>query len=788
MLLSAIVVLCAACAAHGGVAKVDASRAEPDVNTAMQWWTEMPDKVTAIGWKDHLCRFLVLFNGAIYAKPYTNSRTSQYDGLGVQLGFLPSRTGAYREVSGTLYPERDDGSVIQGMEKCAAPVVWSEWARDGLLLRQEVFAHIPGGGDIVTGEEPLFAWVRLSVSYVCEGLPIDPRNGFVIKINAPHIWHSMEIRNNINYQPAISQYPRALRVESEGYDAASGLRVIEGDGKVRLAVAPGQKCTAQFRSKDPTPNDYLLCVQMDAKKGEHIDLLVPMLPTDRDVLDCELALGYDKALAEANRYWSRKPATAARVQTPEEHINRVFENSVKYAELIADRDPKTGTYSFLTGAWIYADLWATPNAITSIMTLDTMGYHEVVAKHLQAFKDEQGLVKPPGDTFEQHPGFLGTKSRQAVVWMSDHGAVLYTICEHALLSGDKRFIEKWTPTVVRACEFIRDARRMKGHGGVEGLMPPAQASDLDTKIQSIWSDGWTYKGLITAVKLLRSTNHPRAEEFASEAADYKSTFVKAFRKAVQASPEWTDSRGKKHHFVPKSLAPEPAWETRHAFYLDTGPMMLVFSGLMDAQEQEMRSALMWFREGPQTKLYRHDSNCWQVPSLIHEISSCEPCYSWNLFHSWQLADRPRFVEGLYSLFVAPVSRQTYSICETRGGVSGCSSWLPSLYLARLAVIDDQIADGELHLLRLTPLAWLRSGQDTVFERMPTEYGPVTLRVGLADRGATLKITYSGKLRTTPKRLVLHVPPSRGLKQVVFNGKALKWDGKSRSILIDGGRA
>ena len=71
---------------------------------------------------------------------------------------------------------------------------------------------------------------------------------------------------------------------------------------------------------------------------------------------------------------------------------------------------------------------------------------------------------------------------------------------------------------------------------------------------------------------------------------------------------------------------------------------------MEARDPLMQDACAWFREGPQHKLYRPDASCWQVPVLIHEMSSCEPCYSWNIFHSWQLGDRERFLEGMYSLF------------------------------------------------------------------------------------------------------------------------------------------
>ena len=88
------------------------------------------------------------------------------------------------------------------------------------------------------------------------------------------------------------------------------------------------------------------------------------------------------------------------------------------------------------------------------------------------------------------------------------------------------------------------------------------------------------------------------------------------------------------------------------------------------------------------------------------------------------------LEGMYSLFAGASSRQTYTVCETRGGITGVTPCLPSVWLARLAVIDDQIRDEELHLLRLVPLVWLRTDHPMRFENIPTEFGPVSLTAQL----------------------------------------------------------
>jgi len=610
-------------AAQGPAPAKDAPSAarEADIETALQWWSELPNKWTPVGWKNHLFRFNVLFNGCIIAQPDLNRRTERWKGEGVQLSFAPSGGPTMGR-----YAAQDDGSVIQGWNPSPAPVLWSEWTADGLLLRQEVFAHVPGGKEIQTGVEPLFAWVRLSVYGSVEGLPLPDRYGFAIKINAPHISRTMNIRNNLIYHPDRSAYPRALAPSPEGYSREVGYRLVEPDGRVRLGIPPGQACAVSFLTGKPTDKDSLLYIQFDARKGAHVDLLVPMLPCEKAVFDQELALGYDRALQEANRYWSKQPATAARIETPEECVNRAIRESLRFAEVIAERDPETGFCSLLTGSWSYANVWATPVAMTCVMLLDNLGYHEAVEKYLAPFKQTQGTVVPPGDAFRPHPGYLATpKSLTSIDWLSDHGALLWAICEHALVSGNREFIREYIPVVVKACEFIKDARRIEGHGGVPGVLPAGVATDRKTRIQAVWNDGWNYKGLVTAVRLLDRVGHPRAREFAEEARAYKAAFTEAIREKTAHMPVWTDSRGSKHRLVPTALSGESGDEFRHAFYLDCGPLFLVFSGLLDVEDELMESTRLWFREGPPVKLYRYDSNHGQVPSLRHEMSSCEPC-------------------------------------------------------------------------------------------------------------------------------------------------------------------
>lgn len=757
------------------------STVEPNMEMAFGWWSELPEKWTPLGWKHHLFRFNVLFNGMLSAVPDLSPR-KLHQGAGVQLGFHPAPEPEFPD---PMCNARDNGSVLQRWSDGDAPVLWSEWARDGLVLRQGVFAHIPGGKAIQTGSEPLFAWVRLSVHALVEGIALPHSYGFNIKINAPHVRPvSMSIRHNIAVQPEISAYPSRLHPETDEYDPVAGYRILEEDDRVRLGIAPGQECAVRFLDKQPTERDCLVYLQIPVRKGAHVDLLVPMLPTDREVFSRELMLGYDKALAEANCYWAERPLTAAHFQTPEEHINNATKHNLRFAEVAAETNRATGYTSMLSCSWSDTVLWATPASLTYIMLLDAMGYHDLVEKYIGMFKAEQGKTTPPGDYFQSHPGSLTTpRSLTAIDWITDHGALLWMISEHALITGDKAFIEDWTPVVIKACQFTQYARQITEHTGALGVLPPARATDAGSEIQTVWADGWHYKGLSTAVRLLKRIGHPRAGEFAAEADAYKQAFSEALRKAAEGMPAWTDARGERHRVVPYSVSGRETNPFRHGFYLDAGPLFLVFSGLMDADDELMRSALLWFREGPPRKVYRYDSDCWQIASLHHEMSSCEPCYSWNVFHSHQLGDRAKFLEGMYSLFAGQISRQTYTACETRGGTTGTTWGYLPVYLARLAVVDDQVKEDELHLLRMMPLAWLRTDREARFEKMPTEFGPVSLRARLAEDGKELRVSFAPNFHHEPKRVLLHIPPVGGLSSVVVNGSDLRWDGDAEHVSL-----
>ncbi len=758
---------------------------EPDYQTATGWWPELNNVWTPIGWKDLAYRFVVLFEGTLVCDPSYDCSIpdmAQYQGQGIQVSFLPvcdenrmkflDERGPYPTTTETGYRTGH-----QWWDEQPTPVLVTEWRQrnleeTGLRIQQKVFGYVPEATATKTGMEPLSAWVRLEVAEV-HPLFHPKECQILVKVNAPHLIFEMFEGESLQIRPERSRYPRALTQRAQTSGNSATIFFTEEGVKVRLAFPPGEGTVQAMKPPEGSQSVFLV-VRFPARTGSHVDLLLPGVPMEYDMAAQLLSEGYDTALARAGKFWSSGiPATKATFDTPEEPLNKTVTGSLRLAELVTAKVPSTGRCSLLTGAIHYNKLWATPTMMVCHMMLDPLGYHSTVEKYLEIFREEQGTVTPPGPAFSPHPGYYSSpKTLTSIDWLSDHGAILHTVCTHALLTGNEKFIEKWLPSILLGCEFIRDSIHLTGHKGVKGIMPPAVPTDDQRLIQAVWTDGWNYKGLATAVRLLERLKHPRAEEFRQVATEYRKVFLDTLRAKTLEMPTWTDPEGKDHHLVPTSLM-EKGGDLRHQFYLDTGPLFLAYSGLLDATDELMLSTLRFFREGPNTHFFDPLGQFYQLPVLIHEMSSSECCYSWNIPQAHLAADREKFLEGMYSLFTGSVSRNTFVSCETRGGVTGLVAANPlAVYAARNSVIDDVVEPGSLHLLRLTPKAWLTSDRWAHFENMATEYGPIDLSFRLSGDTKILEVQYESNFRITPRRIVLHIPPADGLEALEVNGKHL----------------
>jgi len=757
---------------------------EPNVEMAKLWWPEQRSVWTPLGWKDHYFKFNVLYNGMLICEPgmggewRPDALTWRDPRQNFLLTFHASSNGLPKPLpSIPLATWKMDGGIgIQGWEKeHETPVLWTEYrSQDGIVMKSEMFAHITSNEDIETALEPLYAWIRLSVSHV------DPHRhpetySMSVKLTALHLRHAdYGYFVGINVNPNMASYPKKLTAEAYSNNGLTGYRIIEPDDKVRMIVLPAEEGRISF--EEMSEGIYNLKVTFDAVEGQYVDLLVPMLPQPRKEIDRELALTYDGALTMSDWYWTCNSKTAATFHVPEHFINEAISQSVKFASVIAEMNYRTKEYSYISSVWTYDALWSTPTSMQSHMFLDQLGYFDMTKKYSELFYKNQGTVKPPGRVYQHHPGYFGTpKEFTSVDWLTDHGAIMHQISTHALLTGDREFIDRWTVSLEKACDFIMEYSKVTGHGGVEGLLPAAISTDEWTDVQGVWAQSWNYKGMLTTMRLFEKIGHPKAAIYKTFLKIYKDTFLREYRKVVEEGPRWTDSQGRERYKPSTYLSNDSRILSiaTEAFYLDTGPMVLVWGELMEPDDPIMVDMVDYFREGPNWKLTNGIyAFALDRPLLVYEMSTCEPAYSWNVFHSWRLGDRQKFLTGMYSVMVGSISQNTYISSEHRHAIHGSLFTLPlAFYLAKLSVIDDQISYGDLHLMRLCPHAWITSKEETRFEKMPTEFGPVNLKFRRSADGKTLNVSFSAEWREKPRKIILHVPQMPGLETIVVNGKS-----------------
>ena len=126
----------------------------------------------------------------------------------------------------------------------------------------------------------------------------------LVRVNQPHIQTEMDRHKNLMAMPASSAYPRPLRLESATGQSSHFL--LDDTEHVRLAIASGEQATVAFIDQRPAGADTYLKIAIPAVKDGHVDLLVPLVPAQRETVEAELTLGWDAALQRGGSLLGRR--------------------------------------------------------------------------------------------------------------------------------------------------------------------------------------------------------------------------------------------------------------------------------------------------------------------------------------------------------------------------------------------------------------------------------------------------------------------------------------------------
>jgi hypothetical protein len=741
---------------------------EPSYEQALARWADTTRPIAFLGCKDHPDEFGVMWNGNL-----TLASPALIDG---DLRMFKDRKDESLQVSFSFGDkpdfqgrDREDGSAEPSLAEGYLPMTQVKIRKNDVVLKQEAFVSSSDGTCLVGAwNDPVFLRVRFTVLEAGKGSsPIHLWAQFARN----HTHYAMREVSNVRIQFVAPLYPRTLQ--------QSGNALQDSRGLVLMASPQGFK----FHQELPAALDSIAARESQLDRnvceftlqrsvGSSVELVLPFVATAPDKVAAVRPQGFPEAHQSVAKSWKSEISRGMQIEVPEEPLNNLWRFNVPLSFMTADSYPN-GDHILKTASHGYEALWTTPNSI-NMVDLIRRGYFEEVAAYIAPLLDmsRQQAVPNTGVSFSSSRGFLGSPSDyMAINWVTDNGAALWAASEYYLMSRDEKFLARSLPAMLESLEWIaRERGRTKLRGGsAAGLMPAGRFTDAENQANFFWNDAWTYRGLSSVCRVLDAIGHKDAARWAGERDEYRSMFRKTFAEQVQRTNRWQDKSGAWLQFIPFRLG-QVAMEDPQYFYLDAGPMMLGVAGLIDPKDETMTWAMKWLTEGPNSA-GDPDWQDWTRPaSLRYEMSSLEPCYSWNIHLRFLRGEREKFLEGVYSLAAGSVTRRYLGGYEHRNGIQALPVTNSALdtHLRNMLVIEDEGGQG-LELLRNSPSAWLRPEKRIRVDRAQTWFGPLNFRV--TSSAARVEAEIETPARKAPQwiRIYLNHPEGKALRSVTVNG-------------------
>jgi hypothetical protein len=795
-----IAVLSLQCSYKKGAGNESGSFTEPSLELALKEWPEMPQQIVFIGLKDCLTKFQVYWNGALSCFvgrdcfgnlfPPQRGLAGQYESDQLHMTFAGGNL--------PVFPVVDSGQVEQTLLEGYLPVIESKWSDGGISYSFQTLATALEPDDL---DPEVTAGMTMALTRVIIEVPEDAEKEEV------HLWMNFSgyrvLVPTVKEQPedVFPLYGRRLtldkdRIMDENHRIRAVIRDLPPGAATEFYDAfalPAEPSAALERSERKGFLKNLLHIRMPCRPGEKamLVLAVPYFPVEPGRLDLSNR-DFDTELGRVKKYWEHFYLRDAVMETPASLINNFYKSGLWRTLITADRDPGSGmVYAKSSPAW-YETIW--PNcAMVSAVSLDMRGHHELAESYLEPFLVWQSVREPPNMEGASRDGFLCPPSDYcAILWVSNHGNILWALCEHYRITGDPLWAERITGAVIQASEWIIEQRgSTKADEIGSGMLPGGTVSDDRGSGQYLCSDAQNYRGLRSAADFLLAIHHERAEEMDREADHYREDIRRALSKAVARTDSVVLEDGDVIPYVPAEIhqTGPPAFNKFNFWpyinYVDVGPMQLVDCHVLESSS-DMARYIFGFESKFRVANLDHPisvSENWvtsvkmegNVPAhlLHHGVSTIEPFYSPRSTMDLENDDIENYLGIFYHQLASGVSHRNLSPCENRYGVWHMP-WADGEFhrmLLRMLVYEQ---GDELVLLMAIPRRWLENGRQIRIERQPTAYGNIGLQVDSHLKDGFIEMILDGPEQNVPGgiKIRLRHPLGYPIQKVELGGMGM----------------
>lgn len=683
---------------------------------------------------------------------------------------------------GSPFQLPDMYAVTRKLHNGYQPIVESQWVMDSCEVNQTAFTILPRDAEVVSGKEPQYTVVRMSL----RNTSAESR-----KVPLYVLMGRMQDMQNTNYQPFLAS---ASRWMEPSMPVTLGQNAVLLDGKPFLAYHTSAEAAVDFVSDfathatEPLMPETLKNVlrfefDLPPNATTTLDLVAvgspELYPAEETALMRETS--FDAALARAEAYWDKGLEPGMKLETPEPRLNDVYRQLILSCLGNLRKNPDCPWHEpYQSPIWEGVWPWECAHMLAPMCAL---GFHQELEPTYKFFTERQTGIgpyaepgrKPEGETKSAYGCYSGNFLLR---WTCETGSVLWAMAAKYRYSQDAAWLVENRDSMLSAWDWIQAerarTRRFTDTGekaAYYGLLPKGRVHDWNGWSYFFFSDVFTWKGMDEMAAAFQSAGLPDAERLRKEADEYRECLLDAVHKA-----EYVDA-ATGLRFVPNLVSTQEG-EKGGLWWAD-GPACMFATGLLDAQTDKRFD-----------DMFSYLQQTWgTLIGLTNRMDEPEELGRRNPFWYVNLSERGYFQNFLargeiekallifYSNMAYGLSQDCYQTVE-RIHISDAnfSPFQPNasgngrlLDMLRRMVIDDQEPD-VLWLLRGCPRRWFAAGQSIKVEDAPTYFGKMGLRTTATENTITADITPpAGQVEM---RIVFRHPSGKLPSKTSINGKTV----------------
>ena len=636
------------------------------------------------------------------------------------------------------------------------PIVHAQWEREGIRYTQTAFATRLEPGGLGWPDMQADDTTVLVMQVLCENAGDRPAGA------------ALDLSLAADGRPV----PLALR---------DGLVFAQQGGAEALRYAVEAGVPARFSAESGRIR-YTEEVPAGGKTAAVVK--IPFITLDQPPEIARLkTMSFAGELDRVRRFWRGRADAGCQVRTPVPEISSFYRAHVSHLLINCGREVGSDRLMARVGSFGYG-VYGNESCMM-ITDLDRRGLHREAERCLDTFLHYQGTSPLPGDYASQEGVFNGAGGWESGGYNQHHGWILWAMAEHYGYTGDRAWLERSAPKLVKACRWIITERaRTKAFApgslrAIErGLLPPGSLEDIGDWRCWLSNNVFSWWGLDAVAKALADVGHPEAQALQAEAAAYRADMLAAFREAMVRSPlvplrdgTWIPAIPSEVHRRGRTFG----WITVTL----EGAIYLVRTGAIAPDDPLARCIMQDYEDN----LYLSEQYGYS-PSHLKEHWFSRGGFSMqpNLLcspHPYLMRDEiPHFLRSYFNALAVTYYPNTQMLTEHplpemgdwRGDHYKSSDESNSTYWLRLMFVDERGED--LCLGMAVPRAWLADGAAPAIERAATRFGPMGLRYESRAAKGEIAAVLDPPVRRPPARIFLRFrhPESRAIAKVTVEGE------------------